>query len=53
MFCRSDFARSYRPPIGFAAARIDVRAFNVALMCVCVDCVCTVRFIFDQQVQIN
>lgn len=29
-FCCRDFARSYRPPIGFAAAKIDVLAFNVA-----------------------
>ena len=30
MFCFSDLDRSYRPPIGFAAARIDVLAFKVA-----------------------
>ena len=30
MFCRRDLVRSYRPPIGFAAARIEVRAFSVA-----------------------
>ncbi len=26
----NDFERSYRPPIGLAAANIEVRAFNVA-----------------------
>jgi len=30
MFCFNDFVRSYRPPIGLAAARMDVRAFSVA-----------------------
>lgn len=31
IFCRSDFALLYRPLIGFAAANIEVLAFNVAL----------------------
>lgn len=30
IFCLKGFDFSYRPPIGLAAARIDVRAFNVA-----------------------
>lgn len=30
-FCCNDFFLSYRPPTGFAAANIDVRAFKVAL----------------------
>jgi len=30
MFCRRDFDRSYRPPIGFAAASTEVLAFSVA-----------------------
>ena len=30
-FCCKDLLRSYRPLIGFAAANIDVLAFNVAL----------------------
>lgn len=29
--CFNDFDRSYLPPTGFAAAKMDVRAFNVAL----------------------
>ena len=30
MFCLSALLLSYRPPIGLAAARIDVLAFSVA-----------------------
>jgi len=32
IFCLKDLARSYRPPMGLAAAKIDVRAFNVAFI---------------------
>ena len=30
MFCFNDFALSYLPPMGLAAAKIDVLAFKVA-----------------------